>query len=248
ELDNLIENSQLGRNVIDHLNINELSVSSIEKEVSNTEDLKSEFLEERDLPPKSSELAKFDGRNEEQLVDRGLQEIETVEKDAYYFYRVGSDFEEGKNYVDAIEYYKKAVEISAVSFISHLIYRCYLELGKYDEAITCLQDFLKDKPSSPLIRYDLGRLFFLKKEYNNAIEQLLKVLDMLPSSNEKEMPDEYSVIEKWVHKDRFREQWVIFYDKLDILLQRDEVSRDRTKEIKDIAEVGFDLDEVYWLM
>ncbi len=252
ELDSLIKNSRLGKDVTDFLNNNELLVPSIEEEISSQEGLISDSmvdsLEERDLPPKSSELAKFDGRNEEQLVDRCLQELETVKKDAYYYYKLGSNLKEEKNYLDAIKYYKKAVEISAVSIISHSIYRYCMELKKYDEAITCLQDFLKDKPSSPLIRYDLGCLFFLKEEYDNAIEQFLKVLDILPSSNEKEMPDEYSVIEKWVNEDHFVEQWVIFYDKLDLLLQRDEASRDRTKEIKDIVEVGFDLDRMHWLM
>ncbi len=52
--------------------------------------------------------------------------------------------------------------------------------GKYDEAIARLNTVLAQYPRDRVARNDLGRTFFLKRKYNDAVTELLQVLSIDP--------------------------------------------------------------------
>jgi tetratricopeptide (TPR) repeat protein len=54
------------------------------------------------------------------------------------------------------------------------------EEGKYDEAIAKLQSVLKQYPRDRVVRNELGRIYFLQKQYTNAVKEFEITLGIDP--------------------------------------------------------------------
>jgi len=54
------------------------------------------------------------------------------------------------------------------------------EEGKYDEAIAKLQGVLKQYPRDRVVRNELGRIYFLQKQYSDAVREFETTLSIDP--------------------------------------------------------------------
>jgi tetratricopeptide (TPR) repeat protein len=54
------------------------------------------------------------------------------------------------------------------------------EEGKYDEAISRLQNVLKQYPRDRVVRNELGRIYFLQKKYSEAVKEFETTLSIDP--------------------------------------------------------------------
>lgn len=83
-----------------------------------------------------------------------------------------------KKYDEAIELYKKAIQLEPFNYSYHtLLAYVYLEKKMYDEAIQKFNEAFQINPDYPLSFADhasLAKAYIAKKEYNKAIEEFKK--------------------------------------------------------------------------
>jgi len=82
-----------------------------------------------------------------------------------------------QQYPAAVDFYLKALAAdSSNSRATHGIALCYDYLGQRDNAMAAYERALQAKPEDKDLRFNYGRLFYLREEYEKAIEQFNMVL------------------------------------------------------------------------
>ena len=84
------------------------------------------------------------------------------------------------NWKEAEKEYKRAIELNPRYPIAHQWYRGYFE-NRLEDAVVERRIALDLDPLSPIVNFELGRAFYLGKEYDRALEQLNKTLELDPS-------------------------------------------------------------------
>jgi DNA-binding winged helix-turn-helix (wHTH) protein/TolB-like protein/Tfp pilus assembly protein PilF len=86
------------------------------------------------------------------------------------------------NWAGAEQELKRALELNPNYATAHQWYAIYLETqGRLDEAERHMRRALEIDPLSLAINADLGELLYFRRDYNGALEQCLKTLDMDPT-------------------------------------------------------------------
>jgi tetratricopeptide (TPR) repeat protein len=85
----------------------------------------------------------------------------------------------------AIEVLDKALALDPHLARTNYFYaRALRQEGKYDEAIPHLQDVLSQYPKDRVVHDDLGRVYFLKRRYQDALEQFNATIAIDPEDLE----------------------------------------------------------------
>ncbi len=93
-----------------------------------------------------------------------------------------------KDYAAAVEYYKKVlVADSTNSRATHGIALCYDYLGQRENAMAAYESALRSRPDDKDLRFNYGRLYYLREEYEKAIEQFDLVLAQDPNDVDANM-------------------------------------------------------------
>lgn len=86
------------------------------------------------------------------------------------------------NWADAETEYKRAIEANPNYATARHWYGVYLSsMGRFDESVRELKVALELDPISPIINTGLGRAYYSARDYNRAIDQYRKTLDMEPN-------------------------------------------------------------------
>jgi tetratricopeptide (TPR) repeat protein len=100
---------------------------------------------------------------------------------AEYWIETGDSFQRLANYNDAIDAYKKALEIQPDHDEAYAnLGLAYVEQGKYDKAIEHYQQAIKLKPDNADTHYNLGVAYGNLKKYKEAIESYMQVIKIDP--------------------------------------------------------------------
>ena len=95
--------------------------------------------EDKSLVVRPTGIRKFNPQAESSLIARGLDALQTLENknhEANYYYNLGNTYRRQGKYDQAIEAYKKAIEISPDDHIAYYnLGNAYDEQDKYEEAI-----------------------------------------------------------------------------------------------------------------
>ncbi|HEX6125550.1 MAG TPA: protein kinase [Pyrinomonadaceae bacterium] len=84
------------------------------------------------------------------------------------------------NWKEAEKEYKRAIELNPAYPVSQQWYRGYFE-SPLDEALAQRRIAVQLDPLSPIANFELGRAFYLGRQYDKALEQLNKTLELDPS-------------------------------------------------------------------
>jgi tetratricopeptide (TPR) repeat protein/GTPase SAR1 family protein len=103
-------------------------------------------------------------------------------KDALYYENLGSLAIKKEDYDQAIEWYKKAIEITPLDI------NAYNEIGTiyhnhkkdYDAAIEWYEKAIKINPKNPIYLGNMGNSLSVKKDYHEAIKWLKKAIEIKP--------------------------------------------------------------------
>ena len=83
------------------------------------------------------------------------------------------------NWKEAEKEYKRAIELNPRYPVTHQWYRGYFE-SSIDEAIAERKVALELDPLSTIVNFELGRALYLGRQYDKALEQLRKTLELDP--------------------------------------------------------------------
>jgi len=83
------------------------------------------------------------------------------------------------NWEGAEKEYSRAIELNPRYAVAHQWYRGYFE-SRLDEAVAERRKAVDLDPLSAIVNFELGRAFYLGKEYDKALEQFNKVLELEP--------------------------------------------------------------------
>jgi serine/threonine-protein kinase len=84
-----------------------------------------------------------------------------------------------RDWTSAEREFQRALELNPSYATAHLWYGVYLaEMGRLDQAFTEVKRAQQLDPLSPIISTDLGTLFYFARDYDGAIGQLRKTLEM----------------------------------------------------------------------
>lgn len=93
-----------------------------------------------------------------------------------------------KDYAGAVEYYKKVlIADSTSSRATHGLALCYDYLGQRDDALAAYEKALRARPDEKDLRFNYGRLFYIREEYEKAIDQFSQVLALDPADLDANM-------------------------------------------------------------
>lgn len=85
------------------------------------------------------------------------------------------------NLISAREVLQKALQLKPDLARTHYFFaRLLRQEGKYDEAAGHLQEVVLQYPKDRVVLNDLGRIYFLKRRYSDAVVELRRVLDIDP--------------------------------------------------------------------
>lgn len=119
---------------------------------------------------------------------RTYQELLTITPDDYETYvTMASLVNQRQEYARAADYLQKAVAVAPDSARPRIIGELgitYDMMGKGDEAMKTYQDALKMSPGNKDLLFNLGRLYLVREDYTNAINQLTEVLKTNPEDFE----------------------------------------------------------------
>ena len=119
---------------------------------------------------------------------RVYQQLLAIKPDDYEAYvTMASLVSQRKEYDRTVEYLQKAIAVAPDSAKPRIIGELgitYDILGKGEEAMKTYQDALKMSPGNKDLLFNLGRLFLMRDDYPNAINQLTEVLKTNPEDFE----------------------------------------------------------------
>lgn len=119
---------------------------------------------------------------------RVYEQLLAVKPDDYESYvTMASLVSQRKEYERSAEYLRKAIAVAPDSVKPRIIGELgitYDMLGKGDEAMKTYQDALKMSPGNKDLLFNLGRLYLMRDDYGNAINQLTEVLKVNPEDFE----------------------------------------------------------------
>jgi len=93
-----------------------------------------------------------------------------------------------KDFAGAVEYYNKVLAIDSTnSRATHGIALCYDYLGQRDAAMGAYEKALRARPDDKDLRFNYGRLYYLRDEFEKAIEQFSMVLAQDPNDLDANM-------------------------------------------------------------
>jgi Flp pilus assembly protein TadD len=93
-----------------------------------------------------------------------------------------------KDYAGAVEYYKKVLAADSTNGrATHGLALCYDYLGQRDNAMAAYESALRARPEDKDLRFNYGRLYYLREEYEKAIEQFTLVLAQDPNDVDANM-------------------------------------------------------------
>lgn len=82
----------------------------------------------------------------------------------------------------ADEEFRRAVDAGPGDAEAHFYYsQCLVAMGRFDEAIAAARRAQLLDPLSPLIGHYIGRLYYFGRQYDKALEELQKALDLNPN-------------------------------------------------------------------
>jgi len=110
------------------------------------------------------------------LFNKGINELEVIEKIAYSYQKLGK-FEEALSYYGKAEFFDKHLAWSTKK-----IALCYRELDVTDKAIEYYLKAEKLEPENMYVQAHLGHSYLRLKEYENALEHYFKVEYFAPSN------------------------------------------------------------------
>lgn len=98
------------------------------------------------------------------------------------YYGLGLYYKEKKDFLKAVECYKKAIELFSESpyFYSALI-NSSRELKKLDETESYLKNILKNEPNNASAHYGMGFLYFKQKKWDEALQYSDKAIELNPN-------------------------------------------------------------------
>jgi len=83
------------------------------------------------------------------------------------------------NFSAAEKEYKRAIELNPNYSVARLWYSTYLSgMGRHDEALAILRQAQEADPFSLIVNRNVGRAYYFSRQYDQAIEQLNKTLEM----------------------------------------------------------------------
>lgn len=93
-----------------------------------------------------------------------------------------------REFEKAIEHYNQVLVIDSTSSrATHGIALCYDYLGRRDEAMNAYERALRARPDDKDLRFNYGRLYYLREDYERAVEQFSMVLAVDPNDFESNM-------------------------------------------------------------
>jgi len=119
---------------------------------------------------------------------RVYQQVLAVKPDDYETYvTMASLANQRKEYERGAEYLQKAVAVAPDSAKPRIIGELgivYDTMGRGEEAMKMYQDALQLTPGNKDLMFNLGRLYLMRDDYSNAINQLTEVLKLNPEDFE----------------------------------------------------------------
>lgn len=93
-----------------------------------------------------------------------------------------------REYEAAIQHYNNVLAIDSTNVrATHGMALCYDYLGQRDNAMSAYERALRAKPDDKDLRFNYGRLYYLREEHEKAIEQFIMVLAADPNDFEANM-------------------------------------------------------------
>ncbi len=92
------------------------------------------------------------------------------------YFEKAEQYKDSKDYINAIEYYKKAIEVNENYFDAYLgIGYCYTVLKNYDMAIKYYSLAEKLGPNKLHLLYNIAELYYLKSNFKKSFEYINKI-------------------------------------------------------------------------
>lgn len=120
-------------------------------------------------------------------LEEKLTQLETLLPGAYYL-----EFYRGKNYVNmgfpesALSHFDKALSLSPeqedLPYIYSYMGSCLKDIGLWDDAISVLQQGLKEDEERPDMHNTIGVCYFKLEKYEDAITHFKRAIDLNPAS------------------------------------------------------------------
>jgi tetratricopeptide (TPR) repeat protein len=86
------------------------------------------------------------------------------------------------NWNEAEKEFKRAIELNPRYAVAHQWYGAYLEwMGRREEAVQERRIALELEPLSTVMNFDLGQAFYVRREYDKALEQFSRTLELDPN-------------------------------------------------------------------
>jgi len=106
----------------------------------------------------------------------------------YSFVRAGNEFFKAGDTDNAIQEYRRALELNPNNAEAHLRlgFLIYNARQKYKEGMAHYNDALKANPSDPRIHHDLGMALLHQKQFDQAIKHLSEALQRMPNGLNKQ--------------------------------------------------------------
>ncbi len=109
-----------------------------------------------------------------------LEKLYEIDKDNSALYSaLGEIYKELKLYKNAVEIYKKGLDVfpDSFSFLSEIV-DILIDDKNYDEALQYAGNFTAKYPNCPSAHNSLARIYYRQKEYNKALDELLKLTNL----------------------------------------------------------------------
>ncbi|MBU1754080.1 tetratricopeptide repeat protein [bacterium] len=118
------------------------------------------------------------------LISAGCTHLDSkiTESDAYSSYTIGSVYEEKGLYAQALKEYLFVDRISPNPVVKTSIANIYFALGKYKEAQVYSAQAIELDPKSAISHFILGSIYYQKKIFDHAIEELERVIAIEPEN------------------------------------------------------------------
>jgi serine/threonine-protein kinase len=98
--------------------------------------------------------------------------------------------------------YRKAIELNTNNGTARHWYALYLaELGRFDEALEQIEAAQKLDPLAPILRAARGKILFVARRYDEAVEECLAALDLEPNF----VPALDAIVQSYTSQGKFRE-------------------------------------------